>query len=288
MEEGTETITGLEHLGDTPPLPIPADDDAPLDEAAKPAETQTPTDEGEQGKPGGADPQSVRARQEYQRRVAKERENTELQRQLNILRGEVNVLKEQKETKPAETVYTMVQVNAAVDAGTLSRADADRYIEDIIIPRRLQDTLRKEKEADQKLEPEKRAQNELIEYVKVQPWLNNTGDQRFTQVAVEFNRLQSEYGLPDNWVTKNLAVRNVLGPIERLKERAALRANTRDATDFTAHTPAGGGAPVTNGKIDINAAPKELVAQWDRFNTSPEDRKIEMKYWNDKQAKKKR
>lgn len=265
---------------DPPPPTVPLDEPPPVDPPLV-------DDEGDEGKPGGADPQAVRARREYQARKAQEAKNAQLQRELDELKGTVKTLKELKAEQPKERIYTLAEVNAAVDAGKITRVVADQYIDEYIWPAKIEAYRQKERDQEAKLKPEEKAFKECEDYSKLQPWLNNPADPRFATVAVEFNRLTSDYGMPDNWVTKALAVRNTLGPIEKIREKAALRANTRDATNFHSELP-GGGNGGDPKKADLSKAPAELVAFWDSHGVTAKEREVEFKYWREEQAKRKR
>jgi len=238
----------------------------------------------EDREPGGADPQAVRARKEYRLRKSREQENAQLRRELDELRGAVKTLKD-VQTKPAqERIYSMAEVNAAVEAGKITRAVADQYIEDYILPARVKAYVDKEKQEEAKKQPEERAKAECDEYTKLQPWLNNVSDPRFIDVAKEFDRLTTEYGMADNWITRAMAVRHVVGPLDKLKDKARVRSTTRDATDFHSEAPAGG-MGVDTKRVDMSKAPADMVAIWDRTGVSAEDRAKELKIWQDSQAR---
>jgi len=275
MAEGMEAIAELE-----PAQPLQTEP-----ETEPSPETETPPEQPEvvdEGKPGGADPQAVRARREYQARKQAERANEELRLKLASLEGEVKTLKETRTEKPAERIFTLAELNTALAEGTLKPEVYGQYVEQHYLPAKVKELLQQEKQLEQKAKPEERALQECTEYTKVQPWLNDTRDPRFLEVAAEFNKLTADYGMPETWVTRALAVRNVLGPLDKLKEKAAVKSMSRDATKFHSEVPAGGNA---TPKSPLAAAPAELVAQWDKLGTSAEDRAIELKHWNDKRAK---
>jgi hypothetical protein len=272
MAEAAETIEVQE------PQPVV---ETPVETEVQ-TQVETPVDE---GKPGGDDPQAVRARKEYGRRVKAEQETEAERLRVARLEGELEALK-QKPAPTAEKVYTMAEVNAAVEAGTITRAQGDSYIQEHTLPNVFKQVLSARDAEQRQLQPLVKAEADIEDYKRQIPELNNKSDPKFVAVANQYHRLVAD-GLPENLVTQRVALEMTYGSLDKLKKKAEIEAQTRErgANGMPVDTGAGGPKP-TNGKVDVSKAPAHLVAYWDRTGTSAKDREAEMGYWMKKNAKK--
>jgi len=240
--------------------------------------------------PGGADPQAVRARKEYRARKSKE---VELQREREAriaAESRAHTLEEQA-AKSAKTEtskpFTSEEVQAAVDAGTITPLQGADYLAQ----------RRATEAADKAIAREWTRYNadirtntalaSLNEYSTLVPWIKDKSDPRYPQLEAKYTQLTDPnglYALPKSLTTDLLVLEQVLGPIDKIKQRREVM-NKRDI-----HTEAGGGGagPVkTNGVTDFSKAPKHFIEFWDKTGTSTKDREAEMKIYNAREARRK-
>lgn len=248
----------------------------------------TPDDDG--GKPTGDDPQAVRARKEYQgrKRAESEREQARLE---NIRLSErLKTIEEerQKQTaKPQDRVFTIAEVNAAVDAGTISRADADRYIESEVIPATYKKLRAQEQQVEQQKAPIDRAIQDIGEYKKLFGWGAEPD-----RTSPDFIKVENKYreliatGLPNNEVTERVAIEMVHGSLDALRKKREYAAANATARTFPVDGGAGGTGGGGNGRVDISKAPASMVAMWDREGTDAAARERQLKIYQDLQAAK--
>ena len=257
--EGEPSIPPITEPAAAPPEPPPE----PIPAGGEPT-----------GEPGGSDGASV-----YQRKLY--RENKGLKDKIQAQEVEkartderVKILEEKKTTPDKERIFTVGEIEQAVSEDKISRADAERYKSEIIIPRLFDEKLDKrdkDREARDKQErPVNRAKAEISEYVQLIPSLTNDGDPGANQVFQRYNELVGEYGLPENEVTRAMAIRDVKGPLDKLRTQSEVRNLTRNGTGTHAETGAGGSdTQATNDAL--KKVPKEMIAHWEKQGASPED-----------------
>ena len=261
---------------DAPKLAPDTQADAGAEKVA-PAEVAGPDDEG--GEPGGADPQAVRARKEYRARKAAQEQLATERLEKARLEGELKALKEKPaEPKAPDKVYNLAELQAAVDGGQLTQAEMTAYLVKQEA-KRIREESNREAQAQKPIEL---AKSEINEYFQFVPDLADKSSETFKKAAQEYAQLL-ERGLPDNKVTEALAVKIAVGSLDRLRKRQEVANNTRNGAQFHAETGAGG--TQTPKAPDISKAPVYLVESWDRKGTTPDQRNIEFKYWQEKQTR---
>ena len=91
-------------------------------------------------------------------------------------------------------------------------------------------------------------------------------------------------GLADNDVTRRLAVKAVYGTLETVRKKhelAVLNATPRTIPSDTG----GGGAPRSNGKVDISKAPATMVDSWEREGADQATRERRYRIYLDLKAR---
>ena len=231
--------------------------------------------------PGGSDGESVYGRRLY-------RENKKLQDKLETevvakarIEERLRLVEEQAARKPepaTQKIYTVAEIEAAVDAGNVTRAQAEEYKFDVLMPdrqRRTQETADRERgqrEAQQR--PIVNAAKELQAYVAVAPYLNDDKDPRTIEIGERALELQRDYALtgPEdkhNLVAKALAVKQSLGSLEALKKKGEVRNLTRNGT--STHAESGAGGTGDKGSDDVvKSVDPAFVAEWRRTGASDE------------------
>lgn len=212
--------------------------------------------------PGGDSPEETYARRRTRElRQAKdelERERVEKAR----LEGEVRVLKEARATqKPEQKILSIAEVNALVEAGTNTREEGDRYIQEVIIPKQVDDRIKAREAEQNRLEPFKRARDGIEEFKVLFPSLMDKN-------SPEFKRAQREYldlialGYEPDIRLEFVAAGKALGPLASQRKRREIA--EMNATPRTVPIDSGGSPSTTSGKIDLNKASEWQKADWDR------------------------
>ena len=253
----------------------PATDAAPVVEA---------TDD--DGEPGGSSPQEIRARKEYRARRGAEKQLESERLERVRLEERLRALEEYRPAAPvapAEREYTADEVQAGIDAGKVTVAQAAEYFAEIKAKRLQAQAVLEAKAA----EPFKKALTEVNEYMALLPWTQDYNSVQFKQVKAVYNRLITEEGEPNNIKTQRLALREVVGSLETLRQRQQVATQTRQARAAGAHneTPAGGSIPRKSD--DISHAPADMVRVWDRTGTTPAQRAKEWAHHQKSQAARK-
>lgn len=227
------------------------------------AETEKPEASTEEstGEPGGKDGQSV-----YQRKLY--RENKQLRQRVSNdeiekarLEERLKVLEEQGKSKGPRR-YTPQEISDAIQAGTISQAEGLQYLARTEAADEVERRDRAKGQAEAIQRPVQKASEEIGRYVQAAPWLSDDSDERTQNVAVRYHSLLTDYGLPANEVTKALAIREVLGPIDRLqKQREAANLTARSTATHTA-SPAGGSGTERGSADAVSKVPKEMVDYW--------------------------
>ena len=264
MPEGTEEIEKQ------PEVEVPAPEPE-----KEPDATEPPVEEPDLDKePGGADPQAVRARKEYlARKRAQEERDQEREERLR-LEGEVKALRESGEKPKQEKIYTIAEVNAAVQLYESSngeqgipRAKADEYIDNVIIPHKIDERLKARETEQQRKAPLERARDTIAEYGKLIPGLGNERDPNYEKAARKVMELANQWGRnPKDPVTQVEALEMTFGSLDRLRKKAEIdNLNRERGGQMPVDAGAGGPRTPANGKVDLSRAPTDLVEFWNKF-----------------------
>ena len=256
--------------------------DSTVDEGLADVKPETTVDAEEP--PGGTDGTAVYARKQHQeaKRLAKQ---LVAEREQRVRLDErLKALEDQRNAQPKPKVYTPAEVQRGIDQGLVTPAEAADYLAEVRINKA--ETARQEREAQAR--PIAAAQQEVDQYLAAAPYLSDDSDPRTQKVVDVYNQLRYKYNLPDNLVTKAMAVRESLGPVSNLQKRRTSDTLTRDGANF--HTVRSGGGNLDEGTAGDAAllakAPAYFKANWDKFHTSTKDRITEIKLHNKKQPKK--
>ena len=273
---------------------------AAQEEAAKVAEEKAAAEEatktaaGEGVEPGGADGQAV-----YQRKLY--RENKQLHdrlRQQEIdqarLTERLKITEETLTKQPTQAppkLFTVAELEAALNDPVrypdLTRADVERYKFEVLVPRQVQAQTeakdRERSERDARERPLNEARKNLGEYTRLYPWLNDPTVKRTQEISAEYSRLVRDRGLPQNEITTELAISQVLGPIDKATQRRAVDDMTSRNTGTYAESGAGG-ANNAGQVINISKAPQTMQTYWNKVGLTEAQRKTEWKIYQELKA----
>jgi len=241
--------------------------------------------------PGGSTPQDIRARKEYRLRKRLEGEVFELQQERTATNARLKTLEEVTKPQPSkQRVYTTQELQAAVDAGTISVVEAADYLAEHRARQTADRVLKQERVRDDESSRQARAQEQIDKYVEVAPWLKDKYDSRRKPLETEYVRLIDSNGIyryPDNVVTEALLLEKTLGSLETFKAKIRLDKSSGSNTQFHTESGAGGAAPTpkpADGKADMSKMPKHFIEYWDKSGTSQKEREKEAKLYFEKRG----
>jgi hypothetical protein len=263
------------------PVDIPATE--PVEAAPEPEVAAGEPEFDPTAEPSGDKPEDVYARRRARELRQARQEAERLRLEKAELEGRYKALSEQKQQPEAKQVYTMAEVNDAVEKGVISRAQADKYIEEEIIPYRYQQLRQKEINQEKLTAPVEKARNYVNEYIEVMPQLADTTSREFIAVARKYQELVAD-GHHNDYRTQKLAVDYVYGDLERLKRKRSLE--TRPTP--TIPVDVGGRPQQPSGKVDVSKAPPEFQEMWRKTGTPPDAQERQLKIYLEKQAAKRR
>ncbi len=221
-------------------------------------------------RPGGSDGQDVRARKEYDRRKQAEQDRDEALANQNAMEERLAAL----EARPATAIQTPVakltesQVHEEFSAGRMDATTADREIERARIDEReayTNEIMNKVDQREQTKAEIKIANAEVEEFIKIYPDLKKKDSSLNTQVKAEYARLR-RLNSPDNPLTEHLAVRTVLGSLDRAKENSSRTVDDYDRENRDVSNISSGGRPsdgMESNNPSLKKVDKETRAWWD-------------------------
>jgi hypothetical protein len=241
----------------------------PIEEPpSQPAPIEDPADD--ERPPGGSEDLSVYGRK-MNARAKKAEQEARLLREENIRLAQKAKDAEEAKSKPPDEIYNRQQVLAFVREGKLDRAVADDYIKAIVEPMEIKALY-------------EAAQAEIAEFVSLIPALGDSSSEAYRKAAAEYADLMSR-GLPDNHITRALAISNAHGKLSIVKERARVREmNSNPRTmpvDGSGGSNNGGSAPK-----DMSHAPAHLQEYWQKAGLNEKERAQHFKTWQSRQPKK--
>lgn len=244
---------------------------------------ETPSQDGfgdiEDREPGGTDPTAVYARKQRQERnrLAKQ---LAVEREARIRMEErLKTIESQRQAPQEEKIWSPSEVRRAVEQGLITQEDATVFLADQTVKqthKRLEAERRKQEEDAR---PIMVAQQEIAQYLTIAPYLSDDTDPRTQRIADIYNQNRYAYNLPDNLVTKAMAIKQVLGPVDRLQKQNQSNAMTRDGTKLNAVRPGGGSIDAGKQSDDalLASAPAHFKEMWEKFRTPVKDRVTELK-----------
>ena len=236
--------------------------------------------------PGGSDGESVYQRKLYRENKRLQEQNQQAQIEQARLSERLRLVEEQAARKPEPTtqkVYTVAEIEEAVDAGSITRADAERYKFEVIVPqqtRRAQEAVDKERsQRESQQRPRIKAASEIQQYVAVAPYLTDDKDPRTIEIGQRALELQQDYGIsnsadPQSLVVKALAIKQSLGPLEALKKKGEVRNLTRNGTSTHAESGNGGTGNEKSGGDALKKVSPEMIAEWKRQEPGITDERL--------------
>ncbi len=202
-----------------------------------------------------------------------------LETQLARTQGQV----EGMATKPADPVaptqtYTRAQLDAAVAGNQISQADADARYEQQIVDRAKKEAAEEASQTLAAANGQNLASSDLALYRAARPDIQVEGSKDRGRVQQEYAYLTSR-GHPDNLETQALALRQVFGPAENLKN------GTRQTHQ---ETGGGGGEPPEDKGSDW---PKDMSSdqKWyykDQIAKGSYTKDTAVQEWTDNQKRK--
>jgi len=234
------------------------------------AETGRPLDEKAQGEAPGDETQSVpepdeahpldpdgkRFKQVWARAKTAEQTADALKQELQKEREErirfEERLKAQDAAKTAvnQPEYTWQQLEAFIDEGKITRAQAQDYREKLVEQRAI-DAAEKRLEAKLKTtSSESTILTELERYKKAVPEVEQAGTPEFQKAQREYVYLTQRLGYPPTYQTQLVAARAALGDIDSV-ERTAQTRRTSHVKEPYMETQSSGGRPVSRSKDPI-------------------------------------
>lgn len=225
-------------------------------------------DEPEDREPGGDSPQDVYRRKLY-REAKRAREEAQREREARIAaEARARTLEESGKAaqQPQQKIYTAAELETAVDAGTISRREAEEYKANVLTPHLIQQEIEKRERAKAYAEaasrPALEASNEVKKYVELAPWVTDSTDARRHDLEVAAQDIMQRFGMPYSPVVEALALRQVLGPVSKLEERKRMQTMTRNNANTHAETGAGGSGESRLATNLVSKVPKSLVQDW--------------------------
>ncbi len=149
----------------------------------------------------------------------------------------------QKAVKPSEPprTWSLNELNAEVSAGRMTQEAANQVWEDQIVERAA-GKVRAVTTVESRIQTQA---EELAEYQKHIPELEDPASPEFAKVEKEYQHYLNHLGMPDSPGTMLVAARAVLGPIEAIRAAKTATVKGGEAYRETGSGPGGGGRKPT-------------------------------------------
>ena len=207
------------------------------------------------------------------------------------LAGQVDILNRQLQelsTKVTTTTSTQPQevsvenILEAHASGRITDADKDRYIYTIAKRDAKKESLAEVNKAAVTGSTISRAQEGVAKYIDAFPSLRDNSSDDFKAVAREYQSLVND-GHPDDVRTQHLAVKSVLGSLDRHMRSRGSDDLGRGGNSTFSETGGGGGRDTTTGKDDpLKLIPKPQIEYWQKLGYTREMMLNEAKYFSPK------
>jgi hypothetical protein len=234
--------------------------------------------------PGGDKPENA-----YQRQLYRDRKR--LQDELAVEKAEriraeerAKTLEEVRRDKKAEEpVYSMAQIEKAVEKGSITREEAAVYIENVLWPKKLSDEFTKREQKVLQEAPLEKARKDIDKYMQLVPELSDKNSVEYRKVSDKVRELIG-YGHPAGPQTDRIAAEMVLGGLDKVKKRQEL--GDGNSSSRTMPIDNGSGTPPKpSGKVDLSKAPESLQRVWQRNNiTDTNAQARQLKIYNERHA----
>lgn len=275
IDGSTAEMTAEEVVETTSPVTEEVPEEVSEDAGAPETET---ADEGE---PGGASPQEIRARKEYRARKRAEDAAQQEREQRIAAEARLKLIEDQAKQRAAQTVpkparrFTTAEVLQAVNNGPngIQMAEAIEYIfETKDLARRQVEQQRHSREQQVSA-----AQSELREYFEVDPRLKTSEHPKAKEIAARYSDIVTRLGMPRTHAAMLLAYREVLGPVERLRQVKETTKMTRQTRDTHVET-SGGKGDAGHSSNPLARVPAHFIKHWQDRGYSREEMIKEAKY----------
>jgi len=201
-------------------------------------------------RPGGSDGQDVRARKEYDRRRQVEQERDDALANNAAMEQRLQALELERTPVATQPVkMNEAQIHEEYSAGRMDATTAERELERARLDDRndyTNEILNKVDQRQQTREEVEKANSEVEEFIKIFPDLRKQDSPLFKQVKTEYARLR-RLNSPDNPLTEHLAVKQVLGSLDRAKESNSRTVDDYDRENRDTSTVTGSSRPSDGG-----------------------------------------
>lgn len=167
------------------------------------------------------------------------------------LQARIDALEAQVKAKPAEAPkrYTRAQLSAAVAAGEITQEQADAHIEQQIREDANAGAERVALNTITAVERKKQVDSEIARYTAVAPEILDDDHDTRKDIKRAFNELVALGDSPKDVATQVKAIRQVLGPIDRLEKSRSGRSQHEHHRETGGGGGGGGGERQKTGKL---------------------------------------
>lgn len=262
---------------------------AEAEEAARAGKEAQELEE-EEREPGGDSPEQIRARKEY--RLRKKTESAlQVEREKGIaLEARVQTLQEvatkKIEQPPAaeEQRLSSAEAWAKFDAQEWTRDQVTDYIFETNYARQRGREKAEERTAREILGPIEAARKEALEYIKLDSRLADRTHPKWNEILKSVDFFRKEDPRRTDIQAERLALREVLGPIEGVKEKQRMSGARPSGDHHTETRGGGGGNPPVKGRDSFSDIPAHVKEMWDKLHTPEKDQVIEAKFYRETHA----
>ena len=242
MGEETAVTTPVDEQVEKPVVETPA----PVDGAT--AETTTlpsETPDGSETEAHPLEPNGDRFKQVWARAKHAEAERETLRNELQREREErirfEERLRAKDEQKTSQQEYTWSQLEAAIEAGQVTRAWANEYREGIVAKKAREEAIREVESRQQINSRESSVMNEISRYKQLVPEVLQPGTPERQKIEREYAYMVNTLGFKPGTATELAATRAALGDVETVERAAkAKQSTTREPfmeTHSSTHKP---------------------------------------------------
>ena len=177
---------------------------------------------------------------------------------------------------PQPQFYTPQVLQAAVDTGKITPA---QMADQLAWQRAEEMRVRVDKDSEQRIRTQS-ALSEINSYIEKAPSLRDSRSPEFERVARAAREIAEEIGRGvDDPLVQRRALREALGPLDRLAKVRAAVDTARGMNNMDTETRGAGGQSSNTSKVDpLKDVPQMYKDHWDRLGYSQERRIAEAKF----------
>ena len=166
-----------------------------------------------------------------------------------------------QEKKPdAPKRFTRKELNAAVDAGQITRDQADEVWDGQVRAEAKEEATRTAREVVLGTATQERVDADLSSYKRLKPEIMEEGSETRESIKAAFKRMTSR-GSPANEATELAAIEAVLGPLDKLENAAKATRSQESHQESGGGKPAGGGGSGKKLVDHLKGEAKEYYAE---------------------------